>query len=240
MDAQRLGAVLRVVRLRRGLRQRDLGRLAGVSDQTVSRIERGHLASLTFGTVEAVARALEVNVDHRAWSRAGDLERLVNARHSALVEDLVAVLAANGWACRPEVSFNAFGERGAVDVLAWRPSCRALLVIEVKTEIVDVGELLATLDRKRRLAVRIAAGAGWSAPATVSVALVVGLSRLNQRRVAAHAATLRAALPQDGRHLRAFIRRPASEVAVLGFWPIRHGRSTMSSWSAVRRVRRRR
>lgn len=238
MDPRRLGAVLRAVRIRRGLRQADVARLARVSDVTVSRIERGHLEATTFGTVAQVARAIEVTVDLRAWSRAGDVERLLNARHAMLVEDLVTALSRFGWLARPEASFNERGERGFIDVLAWHPTFRALLLIEVKTEIVDVGELLGTLDRKRRLAPAVARGIGWPAGSGVAVALIVGESHTNRRRVGEHSASLHAALAGDGRQLRRYLREPAAPLAVVAFWPYRHGGTARSSWSATRRVRR--
>lgn len=240
MDAQRLGAVLRAVRIRRGLRQSDVGRLAAVSDATVSRIERGHLAPVTFGTMSAVARALGVTIELRAWTRGGDLDRLVNARHAALVEAVLDVLARLGWVARPEVSFNERGEQGLIDVLAWHPVRRAVLVVEVKTEIVDIGELLGTLDRKRRLGRVVAARLGWGPAAEdgVSVALIVGESSMSRRRLQAHAASIRAALPGDGRQLRRYLRDPRESVAVAAFWPYRHRGTTTRGWGAVRRVPR--
>jgi transcriptional regulator with XRE-family HTH domain len=211
-----------------------------VSDGTVSRIERGHLAPVAFGTLEAVARVLDVSIDHRAWSRGGDLDRLVNARHGTLVDDVMASLGRLAWLAHPEASFNERGERGLIDVLAWQAARRALLVIEVKTEIVDIGELLGTLDRKRRLAPLVAARLGWTGltEARGSVALIVGDSAMNRRRLQSHAATIRAVLPGDGRHLRGYLRDPADPVAVAAFWPYRHPGTTKRGWSAVRRVRR--
>jgi transcriptional regulator with XRE-family HTH domain len=238
MDAQRFGATLRAVRMHRQLRQADVAQLARVSDATVSRIERGHLASVAVGTALAVAAALEVNVDLRAWTRAGDLDRLVNRRHAALAEDVVAALVVCGWVVRPELSFNERGERGFVDILASHPAFRALLAVEIKTELVDVGEALGTLDRKRRLAPRLAAIQGWTSPASVSVALILGESRTNRRRVAEHAATIRSVLPDDGRQLRSLLRHPSTAIAALAYWPVRHPGTAGPGWSAVRRVRR--
>ena len=48
------------------------------------------------------------------------------------------------------------GERGVIDILAWHAATRTLLVIELKTEIVDINELMGTVDRKRRLAATVA------------------------------------------------------------------------------------
>src|SRR5688500_11688458 len=76
------------------------------------------------------------------------------------------------WEIAPEVSFSIWGERGIIDLLLWHSCRRALLIIELKTDIVDVGEMLGTLDKKRRLAWQIASGGGcrslcrpgWSRP----------------------------------------------------------------------------
>src|SRR4051794_26659259 len=239
VDALRLGATLRAVRIRKGLRQADIARLAAVSTSTISRIERGHIGPVSVGTLSKVARVLELTLDHRVWSRAGDLDRPLNARHAAFVEALLERLGRLGWIARPEVSFNEAGERGFIDILAWRPADRALLVTEVKTEIVDVGELLGTLDRKRRLGPLIGARLGWAPAGEGAVLLVVGESRTNRRRAAMHAATLRAALPDDGRSVPAYLRRPTGQgLAATAFLPYAHRGTLRQQSSAVRRVSR--
>ena len=237
MDDLRFGAAIRAARIRRGWRQADLAAAAGVSDATVSRIERGHLDGLTLRVVRRVAAALEVRIEILPRSRAADLDRIVNARHSALAEGVMARIAGlPGWVVRPEVSFGIYGERGVVDVLAWHAARRALLVIELKTEIIDVGELLGTLDRKRRLGAAISEPLGWK-PATVSAWLIVGEGMTNRRRVDAHAATFRAALPNDGRTARAWLADPSRELRALTFFSYRPAGTLRSSSGATRRVR---
>src|SRR4029079_5081268 len=122
-----------------------------------ARVERAPAHRLPLETIRAVARALDVRVDLVPRWRAGDLDRLLNSRHAELHE-LVARYIAQlpGWVAQPEVSFAVFGERGVIDILAWHPGRRALLVIELKTDIHDVNELVGTVDRKGRLAQRIA------------------------------------------------------------------------------------
>ena len=117
----------------------------------------------------------------------------------------------------PEVSFSIYGERGIIDILAWHAATRSLLVIELKTLIVDVQALVGDVDRKRRLAKQVARDRGWDA-ATVSSWVIVVRSATNQRRVAAHRTMLRTALPTDGRTMRGWLRKPAGAMRGLSMW----------------------
>ena len=130
-------------------------------------------------------------------------------------------------------------ERGVIDILAWHAASRTLLVIELKTELVDVQETVGTLDRKRRLAAQVAAERGWK-PAAVSVWLVIADSRTNQRRVAAHRAMLRAAYPVDGRTIGRWLQAPSGAIAALSFLPSTRGTSANREFAPVRRVSGRR
>jgi transcriptional regulator with XRE-family HTH domain len=174
MDDQRFGTAMRQIRIRRRLRQADVARLAGVSQPTLSRIERGHLASLTLDSVRRVAAVLDVRVDLIARWRAGDLDRLLNARH-AQFHELVARRFAGmpGWVQQPEVSFAIYADRGVIDILAFHAASDTVLVIELKTDIADVNELVGTVDRKRRVAVGVAREIGWPVGAS---------SRVDRRR----------------------------------------------------------
>ncbi len=165
VDDLRLGAIARAVRVRQRLRQRDVAAMAHVSTSTVCRLERGHLESLSVATVRRVAEVLDVRVDMVGRWRGGELDRLMNARHSALHESVARHFEPlPEWLVRPEATFSVYGERGAVDLLCWHAGRRALLVVELKTEIVDVNELLGTLDRKRRLGPAAAKEHGWARP----------------------------------------------------------------------------
>ena len=234
----RLGTAIRLLRQRRGLTQAALARRAGVSDSTVSRIERGHLDSFGVRTIRSVAHVLDIRVDIVPRWRAGDLDRLLNHRHSALHELVARWFGRElpGWVLAPEVSFSIYGERGVIDILAWHPGRRALVIIELKTDIVDVNDLVGSMDRRRRLAPTIAAERGWD-PATVSAWVIVAPSRTNRRRVAAHEAILRAAFPADGRTVRSWLRDPREAVAALSFWSDSHGETVRPGLTPSRRVR---
>lgn len=216
MDAARVGAIFRAVRLRRGLRQADVARLAGVSPKVISRIESGAIDGVVVDRVMRVAKALDIRLEWNAWWRGGELDRMVNAGHAAMHESVARWLRASGWLIAPEASFSIYGERGVIDVLAFEPASRALLVVELKTQLVDVQELLEAVDRYRRLAPVVARERGWDVE-TVSAWVVLRDTPTNRRRLADHATVLRSAFPTDGRSMRGWLARPRGQVAALSF-----------------------
>lgn len=236
MDDQRLGATIRAIRVRRGWRQSDLAGRSGVSPATISRLERGHPGLLTVDTVRRVASALDIRVDLVPRWRAGDLDRLLNAKHSQLHELVARWFAQElpAWVLAPEVSYAIYGERGVIDIVAWHPGRRAILVIELKTDVVDVNQLIGKVGEKARLIRQIVRDRGWD-PLTVSTWVIVASGRTNRARLAAHQAVLRAAFPADGRGMRHWLGDPAGSVAALSLWTELAARPLMPT----RRVRRR-
>lgn len=239
MDSlQRFGATFRAVRIRRGWRQIDVAARAGVNRSLISAIERGHLEHVSIGSMLAIARALEIQVSLSTRWRAGDLDRLISGRHARLHESVGQwfAVALPDWILAPEVTYSIFGERGVIDILAWHPGRRALLVIELKTDIVDVHELIGTMDRRRRLARKIALERGWD-PLTVSTWVLVAGGRTNRARLAAHRTILRNAFPTDGRVVSGWLRRPDRAVDALSLWERSDGRTGSSDLAARHRVR---
>ena len=238
MDDQRTGSALRSIRIRKRWRQEDLASKSGVSRSIVGRIEHGRLKSVPLGLIRRVAAALDARFDSVVRWQGGDLGRLINARHAAMHEAIATFFAGlDCWVVEPEVSFSIYGERGVIDVLAWHPVRRILLVIELKTELVDINELMGSADRRRRLAATIARDRGWD-PAAIATWVVLAEGRSNRRAVAAHQAVLRAKFPADGRSIRRWLREPDGRIDGLGFLPTVHGVSSSQDFAPVRRVRR--
>lgn len=125
---------------------------------------------------------------------------------------------------------------GVIDGLAWHAATGSLLIVELKTEIVDINDLMASMDRRMRLARGIAAERGWRA-SSVSCWVAIADSRTNRRRVARHAAVLRAKFPDDGRRLAGWLRQPSDSVRSLGFLSVAHVTSAGGTVSGDRRVR---
>ena len=109
-------------------------RAGRLSQPTISRIERGHVGSLSVACLREVGAELEIRVDLVPRWRGGDLDRLLNRAHSGLHESVARSFrdALPAWSLAPEVSFAFYGERGVVDIVGWHPGRRSLLVIELE------------------------------------------------------------------------------------------------------------
>jgi transcriptional regulator with XRE-family HTH domain len=226
---------MRALRLRRRLRQGDLGDKAGVSRGAIARIEQGHADKVTVETLERVAAALGARVTCRiTWNGEG-LDRLLDQDHAAIVEHVVRILLAADWLVATEVSFNVYGERGSIDILAFHAAARVVLVVEVKSVVPDVQATLVTLDRKERLAAQIARERGWN-PAGVARLLVIRDDRTSRRRVEEHTATFGNAFPDRIAQIRRHLRTPEVRQPLRGLWFL----SMESQAVTGQRVRRRR
>jgi transcriptional regulator with XRE-family HTH domain len=178
-----LGRLVRALRRRRGWRQLDCASRAGVHRSTWSRLERGHFDQLSLGAIRSCLAVVEVRLDLLPRWRGADLDRLLDENHATLANTLHRRLESWGWTVRAEVSFNHYGDRGRVDLVGRHAATGTLLIVEIKTEITDVQQVLGSLDIKQRLAGVVAHEAGWAPPTRVGVLLLVAESTTNRRRV---------------------------------------------------------
>ena len=218
VDSLRIARSLRTLRIRRDWTQADAARAAGLSRSQYSRIERGELRGVPIDDIEAACRALGADLDVRVRWHGEGLDRLLDAAHAALVDIIVARLRALGWETAVEVTFSHFGERGSVDVLAWHPGTRTLLVIEVKSVVPDSQATISAHDRKTRLAAVIGRERGW-VPVVIGRLLVIGASATSRSRVRQYEDLFAAAYPDRGVAVRRWLKAPAGPLS--GLWFVR-------------------
>jgi transcriptional regulator with XRE-family HTH domain len=216
MDVVRFGLGIRALRRRRGWTQERLAAGAGVSRSVIVRIERGRADRVTVHTLVRVAAALGSSISLKLLWQGEGLDRLLDASHADLVEQIVRLLSEGGWEVATEVSFNIHGERGSIDVLALHPATGALLVIEVKSVVPDIQQTLHGLDRKVRVARQVAKGRGWNA-LTVSRVLVLPDDRTSRRRVETHKSTFDTALPLRTVDIKRWLGEPGDPIAGILF-----------------------
>ena len=188
-----------------------------------------------------IGAALDADLVVTLRWRGGEIDRLMDEGHAAIVGWVMDLLAQLGWEAQAEVTYAARGERGAIDVLAWHAPSRTLLVVEVKSELTSVEETLRRHDAKQRIAAEVAAERfGWGVPSAVCRLLVLPDSSTARRRVERHAAVLDHAYRLRGPAARGWLKRPAGAASALVFAPLTRGvRNGRGSFSG-RRVRRQR
>jgi transcriptional regulator with XRE-family HTH domain len=238
MDSIRLGRQLRALRVRQELRQEDVGLAAKLSRATISRLERGRIEEVAIGVLVRVAAAVGATVDVRLRWNGEQLDRLLDEAHASLVEGMVLLLRASGWDVALEVSFSVWGERGSIDVFAYHRLTGIVLVVEVKSVLPDSQATIHGLDRKTRLAAKLAKERGWQCRGVARL-LVVGASDTSRRRVLRLAATYAAAFPMRGGELRRWLREPRGPTSGLLFLSYDRQGSTNAKAATRERVRRR-
>jgi transcriptional regulator with XRE-family HTH domain len=236
MDRIGFARAVRALRIRRRLTQDDLGSAVGVSRGVIAGIEQGRADKVTVARLDQVAAALGARITVRLSWNGEALDRLLDENHAEIVERVVRELRAANWIVATEVSFNVFGERGSIDVFAFQPAAGTLLVVEVKSVVPDIQATLVTLDRKARLAPRIAAEHGWRAVA-VGRLLVVRDDRTARRRIEQHAVTFGTAFPDRVARVRTWLRAPDASQPLRGLWFLTSGSPPVAR-QRVRRSRR--
>lgn len=146
--ARRLGVGVREARLRRGRLQREVAAGAGISQNWLSMMERGHGAGASLETWASVAAAVDEQL-------VAYLERAPGATaprdHAHLRgQELVIRTARSGdWRPMPEAPLDPFPQHSrSVDVLLTRTVHNEIAVVEIWDWFDDVGAALRSFDGK--------------------------------------------------------------------------------------------
>jgi transcriptional regulator with XRE-family HTH domain len=231
MLAVAIGRLLRMVRIRRGWRQCDVAVKARLSPAVIGRHENGAVGSLA--ALERHAAVFGLRPELRLLGRSGQLARLADEEHAAMVEVTAAWFRAAGFAAETEASFSEWGERGRIDLLAFDAPTATLVIVEVKTQLLDLQNLFGALNVKERLVPNIAERRGWPVRRRVTV-LSVAATVANREIVRTHPALF--ATFRTVRLTRTALQAGASDRMLNWITPERAARS---SWMAGRqRVRR--
>ena len=207
MDRWRFGRVIRALRQRHGWRQVDLADRAGVSRSVVGRIERGELTRIAWADLVAVAEAVGARLELDVPWQGEGIDRLLDERHSATVDATVELLREFGWEVDVEVSFAIYGERGSIDIVGRHPPTGMLAIIEIKATVGNANQTEIGVDRKARLAPKIAAERRWPCRG-VARFLVIADGSTARDRVRRHSALFDTAFPVPSRACRAWLRDP--------------------------------
>lgn len=188
MNDVHVGRVVRALRHRLRLTQRELAGRAGCSREALMHVEAGRVGRLSVDSLRAIATALGAEALVVVRYRGAELDRLLDEGHARLQDRWKRRLESYGWTVWVEVSFNHYGDRGRVDLFAWHVGAGVVLIVEVKTVVADLQSLLGSLDVKVRVAPHILRQLGIRVGVGVSVVpvLAVADTSTNRRRIRAH------------------------------------------------------
>jgi transcriptional regulator with XRE-family HTH domain len=190
--ARRFGIELRIARVSAGLTQRQLAHRSGVSQQAISRVERGDVGI----SLEARCR-LAAGAGHELGLRLYPVSsiRLRDSGQLKIAEAIAGALDPS-WTARMEVPVRA-GDLRAADLLLSRPD--ELVQVEIERSIVDLQAQLRAGQIKRQM---LAEGS----PQPVRLVIAVPDSLAARSRMSLLAGLLAAALPIPSRRIAAALR----------------------------------
>ncbi len=194
-----------------GWTQDELAARAGISQGMISAIEHARVPGLTMARAEQVLGALGatlvISVDAPFL---GDRDRQRDPAHARCSAYVTARLRRAGWEVAAEVEVGGDRSRGWIDVLAFHPSTRQLLVIEIKTEIRDLGAIERTLGWYERESQWSARRLGWQA-STPTGCLILLATEANDLRVRANLRSFAGGFPLRSRDLSSIVLGEPSE-----------------------------
>lgn len=166
-----------------GWTQAELSERAAVSRSLVAKVEsrRGNVSLLT---VAAACDALGIRVALKFEAPfLADRRSQLEPAHARGVAYVQRCLERAGWRVAREVEIHHGRSHGRIDLLALHPDTEALLVVEYKTELRDLGLVERTLAWYERAAPEAARQLGWR-PCSVASALLLLATEANEIRLA--------------------------------------------------------
>jgi transcriptional regulator with XRE-family HTH domain len=207
--------------------QKQLGARVGISQQEISLLERGHFDTVQVRTIRSSFRGVEAGAEWDIRWRGGAVDRLLDERHAELVGAIGELLVSEGWEIVSELTYNVYGDRGSIDLVAWHSPTSTLLIVEVKTELTSIEATLRKHDEKVRLGPEVVGKRLAWRPRSVARLLVLPETRTARRHVERAARVLGPAYPARGRATRRWLRNPVGRGDGIVFLSstLRRGRS---------------
>jgi hypothetical protein len=173
----------------------------------VSAIERARVPDLPISTAIRVLDALDVRVDLRLIAPTAAAAPVRDRVHARCVAHVARQLERRGWLVATEVAVGDARRRGFIDVLAFHPTARLLLVIEVKVELDDIGATDRQLGTYERFSWSAAHDLGWRPRAATGVLLLLSTDD-GDRRLIQHRSYVDRLLPLRWRRLGQLVADP--------------------------------
>jgi transcriptional regulator with XRE-family HTH domain len=204
-----IGTGLRTARLERGWPQARLARESGVPQTEISALERAAYANPSLDAIARLCDALdaELVLEIRPARVVGRVDQR-DPGHVACVTAVRRMLERAGWMTATEVEIVSGRAHGFIDVLAHQTATGRLLVIEVKTEVRDIGALERQIGWYVREALGAARRIGWRPRSIAGLVICLATAAVDATLIA-NRSHLAASFPARGRAVRAAILKDA-------------------------------
>lgn len=179
---EREGEKARRARRRRGWTQAQLGRRVGLSQPTISQIERGRGGSLSLATWQRIAVVLDLPLRIELGRDA--LEEPADAAHLAVQELILRLGRAAGYERAFELPTRPADPSRSTDVGLRDDRRRRLIRVECVNTLGDIGAAMRSSDRKNAEAQALAVAVGHGAAYTVHTVWVIRATRRNRQLLA--------------------------------------------------------
>jgi len=189
--------------------QRRLAAEANLAQSMISDIEHAALRDLPLRTAIQVLTALDVEVVLGLHPPRLTAARQRDRAHARCIAFVARRLERAGWHVATEIEVGGGRWLGFVDVLAYHPDEHVLLVIEVKTEVRDVGEIDRQMSSYERSAWAAALGRGWRPRAATGILLLLSTDE-SDRRLLENRGYFDRAFRVRARALRDLVDRPST------------------------------
>jgi transcriptional regulator with XRE-family HTH domain len=206
-----VAATIRSSRRVAGWTQRELAARSGTSQATICRLESGLGPTLDLVIAERVLTALGLRpslvLDDR---HLDDRRRQLDGLHARIGGFVARRLERDAWLTASEVEVGEGAPRGWIDLLAYRPADRSLVVEETKADLPDMGGLQRSVAFYQREAWAAARRLGWR-PIRSTVLVVALDSEAIARRLADNRDLVTRAFPAPIPGVAAWLRDPGRE-----------------------------
>lgn len=213
--ARRFGRIVVDARALRGITKTELARRSGVSRQMIAVVEDGD-GNPTLDVLARLGDALRLEIEVRirgGVTIGGPRQR--DAAHAICSGHVQRRLEAAGWETAREVPIEDGRYLGWIDLLAFHPGTGTLLIIEIKTQVDDLGAIERALDWHDRWARRAARRRGWSVTSSATWLLVLASDEVDAQ-VHSSRSALAASFPDRAPAMQGFVGDP-------GAGPVRRG-----------------
>jgi transcriptional regulator with XRE-family HTH domain len=175
---EREGSKIRAARLRRQWTQAELARRSGLTQPTVSRMERGEGSTLSLATWQRVALVLDLPFEIKLGRDA--LELPADAGHLAIQDLILRLGRTHGHGRTFELQTRSSDPMRSTDVGLVDHKRRRLVRVECVNSFGNIGDAVRSSDRKGREAEGLAISLGHGEPYSMHECWVIRSTRRNR------------------------------------------------------------